>query len=101
MNLDDVIITSKTVTEHLSHVREVLQLPPNAGVTLELAECTFFDTAVSYLGHTIRPGQLVVDTRHLVAIKQATPRTNNTKLWSFLGMCNVYRRFFLTLASQN
>lgn len=56
--LDDVIIYSKTVTVHFEHVREVLTLLRNAGVTLKLSKCSFFGTSVLYLDHVIRPGQL-------------------------------------------
>lgn len=58
--LDDVIICSKTVTEHLTRLREALQLLKMVGVTLKLAKCAFFDLTVSHVGHTIRYGQLVV-----------------------------------------
>ena len=84
---------SKSVTEHLDHIQEVLQLLYTAGVSLKISKCTFFDTSVTYLGHVIRPGQLEVERRSVVAIDPALPPSNQTELRSFLGMCNVYRRF--------
>lgn len=56
--LDDVIIYSRTVEEHLTHVRTVLDLLKEAGVTLKLRKCEFFGRSVDYLGHTISPGRL-------------------------------------------
>lgn len=91
--LDEVTICFKTLAEHRAHVREVLQLFQMAGVTLKLAKCTFFDTAVSGLGHTVLPGQLQVDKRNLVPTERATAPTNETELRYLLGMCNLYRRF--------
>lgn len=58
---DDVIISPKSVSEHLEHVREVLTLLRDAGVSLKLAKRTFLGPQVSYLGHIIRPGRLEVD----------------------------------------
>ena len=91
--LDDVIIYSKTVTEHFAHVGEILRLLRDAGVSLKLSKFTFFDTSVTYLGHMIRPGTLEVERRNVFAIERARPPQNQTELRSFLGMCNVYRRF--------
>ena len=76
--LDDVIIYSKTVTEHFAHVREVLRLLRDAGMSLRLSKCAFFDTSVTYLGHVTRPGMLEVERRNVVAIKRARPPQNQT-----------------------
>ena len=84
--LDDVIVYSQTVTEHMVHVREVLRLLHTAAVSLKLAKCAFFDTSVTYLGHIIRPGRLEVERRNVIAIDRARAPTNQTELRSFLGM---------------
>lgn len=91
--LDDVIIYSKTVEDHFRHVREVLSMLSVAGITLKLRKCNFFDTEIAYLGHTIRPGRLEINNKNTDALRNAQPPTNLTELRSFLGMCNVYRRF--------
>lgn len=59
--------------------------------TVKLAKCSFFDTAISYFGHTIRPGQPEVDIRNPLAIKQAKAPTSQTTLRFFLGACSAYR----------
>ena len=69
--LNDVIVYSQTVTEHMMHVREVLRMLHTAGVSLKLAKCAFFDTSVTYLGHVIRPGRLEVERRNVIAIERA------------------------------
>ena len=62
-------------------------------MTLKLAKCTFFTDEVRYLGHVIRPGTLSVDEIDTKALREvAIPRTQS-ELRSFLGLCNVYRRF--------
>ena len=91
--LDDVIVYSRTVTEHMAHLGEVLRQLQTAGVSLKIAKCAFFVTSVTYLGHVIRPGRLEVERRNVIAIERVRAPTNQTKLRSFLGMCNVYRQF--------
>ena len=91
--LDDVIVYSRTVTEHMAYVREVMRLLHTAGVSLKLAKCAFFDTSVTYLGHVVRPGRLEVERRNIIAMERARAPTNQTELRSFLRMYNVYRRF--------
>ena len=98
--LDDVIIYSKTVMEHFAHVREALRLLRDAGVSLKLSKCAFFDTSVTYLGHVIRPGRLEIEPRNVFAIERARPPQNQTELQSFLGMCNVYHRFLKDFAKR-
>ena len=65
----------------------------DAGVSLKLSKCTFFDTSVTYLGHVTRPGRLEVERRNVVAIQCSRPPQNQTELQSSLGICNVYRGF--------
>ena len=69
--LDDVIVYSRTVTEHMAHVREILQLLHTAGMSLKLAKCAFFHTSVTYLEHVIGPGRLEVEPRNVIAIDRA------------------------------
>jgi len=91
--LDDVIVFSRSTDEHIRHLREFLLLLWTAGVTLKPSMCHFFQDEVEYLGQVVRPGQLLVhekNTRGLAGAQQ--PRTQS-ELKSFLGMCNVYRRF--------
>ena len=91
--LDDVIVFSRNVQEHLSHVNEILTLLRNAGVTLKLKKCDFFRNKVNYLGYVITPGKLSVATKNTEAFAKAKFPTNITQLRSFLGAANVYRRF--------
>jgi hypothetical protein len=53
----------------------------------------FFQTKVNYLGHVIYPGKLAVAQRNIDTLEKAVYPTKSTELRSFLGMCNVYRRF--------
>jgi RNase H-like domain found in reverse transcriptase len=64
-----------------------------AGLSLNLKKCHFFRSEVSYLGHVIGPGTLAVAEKNTRALRTAKPPSTQTELRSFLGLCNVYRRF--------
>jgi len=99
--LDDVIIFSATPEQHVKDVDAVLTRLREAGVTLNLEKCTWFSDEVEYLGHIVRPGQLHVHNKNVDALKHATFPTTKTQLKSFLGMCNVYRRFVKDFAKRS
>jgi RNase H-like domain found in reverse transcriptase/Reverse transcriptase (RNA-dependent DNA polymerase) len=96
--LDDIIVFSNSPEEHARHLDEVLSLLYGAGLSLKLANCSFFRDTVNYLGHVIRTGKLEVATKYTDALETAKPPTTKTELRSFLGLCNVYRRFVPSFA---
>ncbi len=48
---------------------------------------------MDYLGHRITPGGLEVALKRKDALEGFQFPTTQTQVLSFLGMCNVYRRF--------
>ena len=96
--IDDVIIYSNSIEKHFEHVHHVLSLLRQAGITLRLQKYNFFTESVDYLGHTIHPGRLQVARNNLKALREPKAPTNQTEIRSFLGMCNVYRRFIPNFA---
>ena len=91
--LDDIIVFSNSIEEHIRHVDEILDCLKRSGITLKIKKCKFFTKSVEYLGHIIRPGRLEIDHAHTASLKEALPPKNKSELRSFLGLCNVYRRF--------
>jgi len=91
--LDDVIIFSASSEQHVKDADVVFTRLREAGVTLNLEKCTWFSDEVEYPGHFVRPCQLHVENQNVYSLKHASFPTTKTQLKSFLGMCNVYRRF--------
>ena len=91
--LDDIIIFSPNQESHIQHADEVLTALHSAGVSLKLRKCKFFSASVDYLGHIITPGKLHAAVINTDAVKGFKEPTTQTGLKSFLGLCNVYRRF--------
>jgi len=98
--LDDVIIFSASAEQHVKDVDVVLTRLREAGVTLNLEKCTWFSDENEYFGHIVRPGQLHVHNKNVDALNHASFPTTKTQLKSFLGMCNVYRRFVKDFAKR-
>jgi len=84
--------------EHVGHVDRVLRLLRDAEVTLRLPKCRFFLNTLKYLGHEIKPGRLGAMDAHTRALRQAHFPTTRTHVRSFVGMCNVFRRFLPNVA---
>lgn len=91
--IDDIIVFSSSFDEHLRHVHQILTALKRSGLSLKLRKCSFFGKSVNYLGHTIRPGLLEVANKNTATIEGFKIPATQTNLRSFLGLCNVYRRF--------
>ncbi|CAM1312561.1 Uncharacterised protein r2_g2301 [Pycnogonum litorale] len=89
--LDDCIIFSKTLREHIVHVERVLQAISVAGLKLRKEKCDFFKLSLPFLGfivgnNTIKP------LPSKIKIMQDYPEPTSWKeLHRFLGMCSYYR----------
>ena len=51
--LDDILIYSKTVKEHIAHIKLVLKLHAQVGMKLNLRKCSDFQSRVDHLGHSV------------------------------------------------
>ena len=98
--LEDLIVFSTDAESHLSHLDTVLTLLGKHGVTLKAQKCHHCTNEVEYLGHVVRPGRLSVNEKNIKAIKKASFPQTQTQLRSFLGMCNLYRRFTVDFAKN-
>ena len=51
--LDDIIVFSRTVADHLDQLRDVFTRLKNAGLTLKPSKCHLLQMKVRYLGHVV------------------------------------------------
>ena len=47
--LDDIIIFSKTVEEHLDHIKQLFEKLRNTHLSMKLSKCHFFTKEIQYL----------------------------------------------------
>lgn len=91
--IDDVVIFSRTLDEHLVHLADVLERLRRARVSLKLSKCRFAVAEVEYLGHLVSANGIRPAARHVDAVRQLTPPRDAGELRVFLGLAGYYRRF--------
>lgn len=79
--------------DHLGHVDDVLQLLKQAGGSLKLKNCKWFQPQADYLGHVVTPGKLAIASEGTKSIRGATFPEDIIQLRSFLGAFNVYGKY--------
>ena len=91
--LDDILIFSKSVKEHVLHVRTVLQRLMENKLYVKAEKCEFSVSTVSFLGFIIEQGHLRPDPAKIRAVMEWPVPTTRKLLQRFLGFANFYRRF--------
>ena len=59
--LDDILIYSKSFTEHLKHLEQVLEVLQTNQLYLKQSKCSFAQTQLEYLGHIISAAGVATD----------------------------------------
>lgn len=96
--LDDVVIFSDTVEQHLADLRAVFERLRAAGLKVKVSKCKFFAKEVDYLGHSISSEGVKPKGKNIEAIRDLPEPRNVTELRRFLGMAQYYRRFVMGFA---
>uniref|UniRef100_A0A669C7S5 Reverse transcriptase domain-containing protein n=1 Tax=Oreochromis niloticus TaxID=8128 RepID=A0A669C7S5_ORENI len=91
--LDDILIFSRSVSEHERHVKLVLQRLLQNRLFVKAEKCEFHVTTVSFLGFIIEQGDLRPDPGKVKAVLEWPAPPNRKQLQRFLGFANFYRRF--------
>lgn len=91
--IDDILIYSKSDEEHAGHLRIVLQVLKSNKLFAKLSKCEFWLQEVSFLGHVISNGGIVVDPSKVDAVLKWEPPKSVTEIRSFLGLTGYYRKF--------
>ncbi|XP_042974786.1 uncharacterized protein LOC122306425 [Carya illinoinensis] len=91
--LDDIVIYSSTLEEHVEHLRVVFRVLRENQLYVKKEKCSFALNEVHFLGHKIQGGKLSMEEGKVEAIRKWDPPTKVTELRSFLGLVNYYRRF--------
>lgn len=90
---DDILIYSKSMDEHLGHLRAVFDTLRAANLYGNIEKCMFCTQRVSFLGYVVTPEGIEVDSSKIDAIREWPTPTTVTQIRSFLGLAGFYRRF--------
>ncbi|XP_049332461.1 retrovirus-related Pol polyprotein from transposon opus [Astyanax mexicanus] len=91
--LDDIIVFSSDLDQHLSRLELVLNRLGQAGLKAKLEKCCFFRRQVRYLGHLVSDKGVSTDPEKVSAVSNWPRPTIVSELRSFLGFASYYRRF--------
>eukprot|EP00731_Ephydatia_muelleri_P003031 Em0001g3031a len=91
--LDDIVIFSTTVEQHLSRLRDVLARLKKAGLKLKPSKCHILKKCVHYLGHIVSADGVKVDDDKIKCIVEWPTPVNLEELRRFLGIASYYRKF--------
>ena len=96
--LDDVIVYSPTIEEHVVRLGHILQKFREANLKVNGAKCYFARREVRYLGHIVGEDGVKTDPEKVRAVKEY-PRPGSAKeIRAFLGLAGYYRRFVADFA---
>ena len=97
--LDDILIASKTFSEHIRHIGEVFARLRAAGLRLKPKKCLFLRDEVPYLGHLISALGIRPDRLKTEKMKMFRIPCDVTAVRQFIGLTSYYRRFVPNFSS--
>ena len=98
--IDEVIIATETVEDHLVRLREVCECLRKAGLKCKSAKCFFMKPRTKYLGRIITKDGVLPDSGAVEKVRTWKPPRNRTELASFFGFANYYREFVKDFATK-
>lgn len=97
--IDDIIIFSRNLKDHLVHLSKALTLLEQAGITLSISKCYFAFPSIQALGHHVSRLGLHTSPQKVAAILELLFPGTLQDLEHTLGFFGYYRRFVCHYAS--
>ena len=91
--LDDLIVFSWTVEEHLHWLHVVFNWLREYNLKLKSFKCSLFKEEINYLAHQVSKQGVRPSDTNLKALTDFAPPQTYTEIWAFLGLVGHYRWF--------
>ncbi|GBN46086.1 Retrovirus-related Pol polyprotein from transposon 17.6 [Araneus ventricosus] len=82
--IDDIIIASNDFDQHLATLELVFQRLITANLKVKPSKCAFLQFEISFLGHTVKEGKVLPDSKNLKYIKDSLPPNSKKKVRTML-----------------
>lgn len=97
--LDDILIFSRSVVQHLEHLGQVFERLRQAQLKLKPKKCHFFQKQVTFLGHVVSDQGVATDPDKVFKIAASPAPRDIHEVRSVLGCFSYYRRFIPEFSS--
>lgn len=97
--IDDVLIASRNMREHETHLEKVFERLQHFGLKLNLDKCVFAVPKITFLGHIIDKEGITPLHDKIDTINDFPIPSTIRQVRRFLGMVNYYRQFIPNCAS--
>ncbi|KAG1136977.1 hypothetical protein G6F38_011651 [Rhizopus arrhizus] len=91
--LDDIIIHSKSPSQHILDVEQVLSRLKAANLSINKEKCAFGLKSVEFLGFIVSDKGISANPEKIAPILALSAPTNLKEVERFLGVCGVYQKF--------
>ena len=96
--VDDILVFSPDLESHVDHLRSILEICREQGLTISLPKCEFAIPHLEFLGHSVSAQGLAPLKKHTSALQEFPVPSDQSGLQRFLGLINYYRKFIRNAA---
>lgn len=97
--LDDILIFSNTMAEHIRHLRQVVDELREHKLYANVSKWKFAQKSEDFLGYVVSANGFEMKRVKVEAIKKWPKPKTKRHIQSFLGMVNFYRHFIEKMAT--
>jgi hypothetical protein len=90
--MDDIIVATVTLEEHLREIEEVFCRLRKANLTLKPSKCSFMKEEADFVGFHVTHNEYTVNDKNVEKVRTFPRPTSPKGIRSFHGLCNFFRR---------
>ena len=92
--IDDIVIATETVEDHMVRLREVFECLREAGLKIRVAKCDFMKSDIKYLGRVVCAEGIKPDPKEVSKLRDWEVPRNKTELQNFWASPIIIARLF-------
>ena len=100
MYLDDILVFSRTLKDHMHTLERIFKRFEENGLAISLKKCRFGEQSIEFVGYNISREGIKPLPRKLHAISSFPAPQKQKHLLGFLGAIKYYRRIYSSHSTQ-